>query len=249
MYEVSTSGPIWSRPAPGERRPSLTRDKIVASAMALVDAEGVAALSMRRIAQDLGVGTMTLYHYVRTKQELLELIDDAMMGELLVGDEELPAGDWRAGLTAIAMRSREVHRRHPWIVRTLDGLGNRIGPNGMRHFEQSLAAVAGTGLGPEDRLDIISLIDEYAFGYGLRAASDAGLEESGVFAEVARYVEAQLESGDYPHIEALFPPDADRADVWRRFEEIERDEARFRRGLDRLLDGIALDIERRGLSG
>jgi AcrR family transcriptional regulator len=142
-----STGPIWSRPAPGERRPSLTREKIVASAMALVDQEGIAALSMRRIAQDLGVGTMTLYHYVRTKDELLDLIDDAMMGELLLSDDELPPDDWRKGLTAIAMRSREVHRRHPWIIRTLDGLGNRIGPNGLRHFEQSLAAVAGTGLG------------------------------------------------------------------------------------------------------
>jgi AcrR family transcriptional regulator len=240
-----STGPIWSRPAPGERRPSLTREKIVASAMALVDQEGIAALSMRRIAQDLGVGTMTLYHYVRTKDELLDLIDDAMMGELLLSDDELPPDDWRKGLTAIAMRSREVHRRHPWIIRTLDGLGNRIGPNGLRHFEQSLAAVAGTGLGPEDRLDIISLVDEYAFGFGLRAASDTGHEETGAFAEIAAYVESQLDTGDFPHIEALFPPGVDRAEVWQRFEEIERDETRFRRGLDRLLDGIALDIDRR----
>jgi AcrR family transcriptional regulator len=215
--------------------------------MALVDEEGIAALSMRRIAQALGVGTMTLYHYIRTKDELLELIDDAMMGELHVDDDELPPDDWRAGLTAIAMRSREVHRRHPWIVRTVGGLGNRIGPNGMRHFEQSLAAVAGTGLGPEERLDVVSLVDEYAFGFGLRAASAADLDDGGSFAGIQGYVDAQLESGDFPHIEALFPPGVDRAEVWRRFEAIERDEDRFRRGLDRLLDGIALDLERRGL--
>jgi AcrR family transcriptional regulator len=239
------TGSIWSRPAPGERRASLTREQIAATAMALVDEEGVAALSMRRIAQALGVGTMTLYHYVRTKDELLELIDDAMMGELLVDDDELPADDWRAALTAIALRSREVHRRHPWV----GGLGNRIGPNGLRHFEQSLAAVAGTGLGPEERLDVVSLIDEYVFGFGVRAAvgpGDPGSEDS-VFREMRSYVEEQLKSGEFPHIEALFPPGVDRAEVWQRFQVLERDEHRFRRGLDRLLDGIALDLERRGL--
>jgi AcrR family transcriptional regulator len=243
-----SSEPIWARPAPGARRASLTRERIAAVAMLLVDEEGVEALSMRRIARVLGVGTMTLYHYVRTKEDLLALIDDAMMGELLVPDAELPADDWRTALIAIAERSREVQRRHPWILSALGGLGNRIGPNGMRHFEQSLAAVSSTGLGPEDRLDVISLIDEYVFGYGVRAVNDDDFREGGAFQEIQRYVEAQLDTGEFPHIEALFPPGADRAEIWRRFEAIERDELRFRRGLDRLLDGIALDLERRGLA-
>jgi hypothetical protein len=70
---------------------------------------------------------------------------------------------------------------------------------------------------------------------------------AGVMREVERYVDAQLDSGRFPHIQALFPPGTDRAEMWRRFEELETDEVRFRRGLDRLLDGIALDLERRGL--
>jgi AcrR family transcriptional regulator len=241
-----STGPIWARPAPGERKPSLSRERIAAAAIGLVDTEGLKALSMRRIAEDLGVGTMTLYHYVRTKDELIELIDDALMGELIVGEDELPAGDWRTGLTAIAMRSRAVHRNHPWVLRAVGGLGNRIGPNGMRHFEQSLAAVAGTGLGPEDRLDIVSLVDEYVFGYGLRAATDADPEHRSAFDDLREYVEAQLESGDFPHIQELFPPGSDRAEVWARFEAIELDEQRFERGLNKLLDGIALELERRG---
>lgn len=242
-----SSEPIWARRAPGERRASLTREGIAAAAMRLVDEEGVGALSMRRIAQALGVGTMTLYHYVRTKDELLELIDDAMMAELVVPDEEFPADDWRAALTAIAERSRETHRRHPWVLMALGPLGNRIGPNAMRHFEQSLAAVATTGLEPDDRLDIVSLVDEYVFGYGIRVAHEQDMRGEGVVQEIERYVEEQLHSGHFPHLKALFPPGVDRAEVWRRFEELERDETRFRRGLDRLLDGIALDLERRGL--
>ena len=83
---------------------------------------------------------MTLYHYVRNKDELLTLMDDAIMGELLVPDDELADG-WRAALTQIADRTRDVLSRHPW---TFDRLGDgRPGPNGMRHFEQSLRAVAG----------------------------------------------------------------------------------------------------------
>jgi AcrR family transcriptional regulator len=241
-----STGPIWTRPAPGERKPSLTRERIAAAAIALVDAEGLRALSMRRIAEELGVGTMTLYHYVRTKDELIALIDDALMAELLVDDDELPFPDWRTGLTAIAMRSRDVHRNHPWLLRAVGGLGNRIGPNGLRHFEQSLAAVAGTGLGPEDRLDVVSLVDEYVFGFGLRAATDSDPEHRSAFADMQGYVESQLESGEFPHIQELFPPGEDRAAIWARFEAIELDEQRFRRGLDKLLDGIALDLERRG---
>ncbi len=241
-----SSEPIWLRQEPGSRRPSLTRELIAHTAMALADAEGVKAVSMRRIAQELGVGTMTLYHYVRTKDELFALVDDAMMGELVLDDAELPADDWRAGLRAIAMRSREVQCRHPWIVEGLGALGTRIGPNGMRHFEQSLAAVAGTGLEAEERLDLVALVDEYVFGYSVRAAAEPN--PSGAWLEdIKEYVEAQLETGDYPHINGLFPEGVDRMETWKRLEALDRDEDRFRRGLDRLLDGIALDLERRGL--
>jgi AcrR family transcriptional regulator len=202
---------------------------------------------MRRIAQALGVGTMTLYHYVRTKDELLALIDDTIMGELLVDASELPADDWRKGLTAIALKTRELHRRHPWLISALGGLGNRIGPNGMRHFEQSLAAVAGTGLAPEDRLELVALVDEYVFGHALRAATDEHIADD-FRAEMRSFLEGQLATGDFPHIAALIPEGADLDEAWRRFEGVDQDEQRFVRGVELLLDGIALDLERRGLA-
>jgi AcrR family transcriptional regulator len=238
------SGPIWARPEPGERRASLTRERIARAAIELIDGQGVSALSMRRIAEALGVGTMTLYHYVRTKDDLLALIDDAVMGELLVEEAELPEEDWRAALRAIALQSRATLRRHPWLVTALGVFGNRIGPNGMRHFEQSLAAVAGTGLPPEERLEIVSLVDEYVFGYSLRAAGGLQVEE-GALEEMHAFVEAQLATGEFPHLEALVPPGMDFAEAWARFEAAERDEERFVRGLDRLLEGIERDLERR----
>src|SRR3954447_23595661 len=89
--------PIWARPAPGSRRPAYTREQIARTAIAIADAEGFEAVSMRRIAADLGAGTMTLYHYVGGKDELVALVSDAIMGEIVVPDDELPDG-WREGL-------------------------------------------------------------------------------------------------------------------------------------------------------
>jgi AcrR family transcriptional regulator len=238
------SGPIWARPEPGERRASLTRERIARAAIELIDGQGVSALSMRRIAEALGVGTMTLYHYVRTKDDLLALIDDAVMGELLVEEAELPEEDWRAALRAIALQSRATLRRHPWLVTALGVFGNRIGPNGMRHFEQSLAAVAGTGLPPEERLEIVSLVDEYVFGYSLRAAGSDQVDDAAL-KDMLTFVEAQLETGEFPNLQALVPPGMDFAEAWARYDAREQDEARFVRGLDRLLDGIERELERR----
>jgi AcrR family transcriptional regulator len=235
---------IWGRPQPGERRASLTRDQIARAAIDLIDVEGAAALSMRRIAQSLGVGTMTLYHYVRTKDELLQLIDDTVMGELVIPEAELPAEDWRQALTMIATRSREIFRRHPWTLSALGGLGNGPGPNAMRHFEQSLAAAAGTGLEPEACLEIVLLVDDYVFGHSLRATQEEHSEDEA--ADALAFVRELVAGGDFPHLASLFPPGDSIADTAKRFEAIEQDDTRFGRGLDRLLDGIALDLERRG---
>src|SRR6476469_7755923 len=125
---------IWTRPEPGTRRPKFTRDQLAAAALAIADAEGFTAVSMRRIAADLGAGTMTLYHYVRTKDELVALMDDAIMAEVLIPPGELPA-HWHGALTAIATRTWDVLMRHPWAPHHLQNAP--AGPNAMRHFEQS----------------------------------------------------------------------------------------------------------------
>src|SRR3954452_23863804 len=78
---------IWLRQEPSAARSAHTRSEIAAAALQLADAEGFEAVSMRRVAQALGAGTMTLYNYVRTKYELLALMDDAIMGEVLVSEE------------------------------------------------------------------------------------------------------------------------------------------------------------------
>ena len=83
--------PIWVRPEPGTRRARFSREQIAAAALAIADAEGFEAVSMRRIAAQLGAGTMSLYRYISTKDDLVTLMDDALMGESLVPEGELPA--------------------------------------------------------------------------------------------------------------------------------------------------------------
>jgi len=215
--------------------------------MRIADADGTDAVTMRRVATELGAGTMTLYHYVANKQELLALMDDAVMGELLIPDDEL-ADDWREAMAQIARRSYAVFRRHPWLVEHLGEEDDRGpgGPNGLRHFEQSLKVAASAGIDDFDRLELVALVDDYVFGHAIRAremAGDTQQREEHIAAMVG-YLQAQLATGEYPHIAELAGDD-----IRSNFERLARlaaDETRFERGLQRLLDGIALHLDRRG---
>jgi AcrR family transcriptional regulator len=235
---------VWARPDPAARRPRHTRELIAATALAIADADGIEAVTMRRVAAELDAGTMTLYHYVKSKAELIALMQDAIMAEQLVPEGELPA-DWRGALTAIAHRTRAMLRRHPWVSGLQSG-GGAAGPHALLHFEQSLAAVATTGLRAEDRLDLIAMIDDYVAGFVIKSDLEPGLES--VPAEAAptinAYLDEQLSTGQYPHIEALLG-DGDRLAALTRFVVAAYSaDQRFERGLTRLLDGVAQDVER-----
>jgi AcrR family transcriptional regulator len=230
---------IWTRTEPGTRRPKLSRDRIASAALAIADAEGFAAVSMRRIAGELDVGTMTLYYYVRTKDELVALMDDAIMSEVLIPAAEFPT-HWYEALTAVAERTWDVLMRHPWALQSLQNAP--AGPNAMRHFEQSLAAVADTGLDAPAKFALLAMVDDYVHGNVLRSAEmrSAGatpVDDEAIEAAV-RFGEAQLATGQFPHTQALFGED-DPRNVFPRLigDTSERD--RFRHGLSVLLDGVA----------
>src|SRR5215218_1642963 len=148
----SGSSPVWARSQReprdrGRRAAPQTREEVVLAALAVADDAGFDAVSMRNVAARLGVGTMTLYSYVSSKDDLLDLMFDEVMRELHL-PEPLPA-DWRQALIELSRRTREVWLRHPWLVSSI-GERSAFGPNSMRHVEQSLAAVSGLGLeGPD----------------------------------------------------------------------------------------------------
>jgi AcrR family transcriptional regulator len=145
------------------RARQLDKAGIAAAALAIADAEGFAAVSMRRVAQELGVGTMSLYYYAKSKAELISAMDDALMAEVLVPN--LPE-DWREALSAIAFRTRDVFIRHPWALSSMQSASPDV--NAMLHMEQCLEALAKTSMTTKEKLTLLALVDDFVFGYTLR---------------------------------------------------------------------------------
>lgn len=230
--------PIWTRPEPSGRRPSLSRQRIAATGVRIVNEEGFDALSMRRVAAALNTGAMTLYNYVRTKDELLALMHDELMAQILVPD--LPT-HWREALTVIARRTREVLIRHPWSMTALQEV--QFGPNAMRHHEQALAALADTWLDTTTKFELLALVDDYVTGNVLRAAESRKRKDVDP-ASVAAVIEfgmAQLRTGEFPHTAALLGDNADLTTLPEDTPGPVLDDPgmaeQFERGLGALLDG------------
>jgi AcrR family transcriptional regulator len=229
---------VWTRAEPGGRRPRFSREEIAAAAVRIADAEGFAAVSMRRLATELGAGTMTLYHYVRTKDELLTLINDTVMGEVaLPPGEELP-GNWREAMGVIAGRSRAALLRHPWMFDITDD--PPIGPNSVRHFDQSLQAVSSLDVSLTEKFDIVCTVDEYVFGHCLQERNNME-GEAMASEEMMSYCNALISTGDYPQLAGLVDEHG-LAETWALIGAHFRDEGRFERNLARLLDGIEANL-------
>jgi AcrR family transcriptional regulator len=237
--------PIWMRPEPTGRRGPRSRDDIAQAAVAVADAEGLEAVSMRRVASELGLGTMSLYHYVRSKDELLDLMGDRIIGGQLVDDTDLRRG-WREGLRAIAQATRANFERHPWMGGAMSPRPTTIpGPNAMHHVDQSLAAVAELRLDIRTQMEIIAVVDDYIIGFAVRSQRVAEYEEHLDEDTVAKWMDAafghlqaQIDSGEFPYLQDAVQ--ANRA-AGGKDEDLGRmasSEERFERGLELLLDGI-----------
>jgi AcrR family transcriptional regulator len=241
MSRGDRNAPIWTRSEPSARTPRLTRAQIAQSALAIADREGFEAVTMRRIAAELGVGTMTLYRYVRTKDDVVALMDDALMAQALVPDGELVTDDWRRALAAVARRTREVLVRHPWALTALQEA--QFGPSAMRHFEQSLAAVAGTGLASAAKFELLSLVDDYVFGNVLhtheaRLRTAMAAADPDTVRALVEYGMARLREGGFPHTAALLN-DAGPGEGSAPALDPETLDRQFERGLGAMLDGAA----------
>jgi AcrR family transcriptional regulator len=226
------------RQAPRRVR-SLSRDEIVAAAIKVADAEGSEAISMRRIARELGAGAMSLYWHVASKDELLDLMLDTVEGE-----QPFPAatGNWRTDLRALAVAHRGTLHRHQWLM---DFIGGRppLGPNTLRNLERSLALIDNLGLDTETAMNVLGTLATYVMGVVLREFRESQVElhdqeQLGHLSDderqafVTAHVERLRATGRFPHFLRIFDDgvDPDAAET--------RDE-RFEFGLDCVLDGIA----------
>lgn len=195
------------------RKPKLTREKIAATALAIADQEGFTAVSMRRVALELQVGTMSLYYYVKTKDDLIAAMDDALMGEALL--PSLPK-DWRRAMMEIAKRTHAVFIRHPWALVAM--LSAPPGLNAMRHTEQCLEALAETSMTAKQKITLLATVDDFVFGHALReAATDATID--------VEFARAKLATGAFPRLAEMFSGG-----------RIEAHQGRFDQGLLALLD-------------
>ncbi|WP_432985298.1 TetR/AcrR family transcriptional regulator [Dactylosporangium sp. CA-233914] len=231
---------LWGRaPAPAARRgprPKFTVPGIVAVAVALADAEGLAAVSMRRVAEQLGVTAMSLYTYVPSKAELLDVMVDAVSGEAVRDD--YAARGWRERLGEVARNNWELYRRHPWLLQVATSRPV-LGPNTIAKYDFELRSFEGTGVREVDSDLLLSLVLNYVTG-AVRAA---------VLADQAEQRTGQSETEWWAAwspllAEVLDParfPTAARVGQAAGEEYGAGDPARaFAFGLERVLDGIAL---------
>ena len=228
---------------PPRRDRGLSRDEIVRTAIAIADAEGPDAISMRRIARELNAGAMSLYWYVGSKEELLDLMLDAIEAEIEVPE---PSGDWRADLGAFAHRTRAALSRHQWAVEFI-GTRPPSRPNDVRNLERLLGLLEGTGV--DDArviLGIFMTVATFVIGAVIREAqevrfhreqerAEAALTDEQIQAERERYHKWFEASGDFPRIARLMASGIDPDDPDTRDE-------RFQFSLDCVLDGIAVRL-------
>jgi AcrR family transcriptional regulator len=171
---------LWGTPKAPSRgpKPALTLAGIVDAAIEIADAEGLEAVSMRRVAEALRVGTMSLYRYVPGKRELLALMRDTVFGT--VAPDGRAAAGWREQLERWAGEAWEMHRRHPWMLEL--GGGRRLpGPNEVARFEDALRTVDGIGLRGSEMVAVVTLVARVVESAARGAHEQARTErESGV---------------------------------------------------------------------
>lgn len=228
--------PPWQRlpeRAARRRRDPISRDAIVAAAIRLLDADGLDALSMRRIADELGTGAASLYWHVGSKDGLLDLIFDEIIGEGLESFPGPVSGDWREQLKDVARAQRAVTLRHPYIVRISIG---RIpmGPNALRYSERVLAILRAGGLPPDLAVKGSHLLIATVNGFTVDETGISDSESAPQTAETAAAAAmatdylASLPAEQFPNLVAL----ADQ------FGYADRD-AQFELLIDIFVDGLA----------
>ena len=231
---------VWmlpDRPARGPR-PAHSRDEIAAAAIKIADADGLEALTMRRVASEVGCGTMTLYRYVPTKDHLLDLMIDVTAGEAALPD--LPPGDWREGLRRVAEMQRDMLLRHPWLTSLQSGRPS-FGPNSLRNLEWAADGLNGLGLDVDQILIMVTTLLAFVLGAAVRELAEqeaqrrSGLSTQQWQERMAPYVATLMASGRYPTFNKII------SDARLPHSDGGPDEG-FALGLELVLDGLAAGL-------
>ncbi|MGW3604896.1 TetR/AcrR family transcriptional regulator [Micromonospora sp. NPDC005161] len=198
--------PIWARPERGSRgpAPAHSRDAIVAAAIALADKEGLAAVSMRAVATALGTGAGSLYRYLSSRDDLLDLMTDRVAGELRPYPRA--EGAWLDGMLLLARRQLALHRRHPWLTDVIHRPSG-IGPESLAWFDTCLRILEPVGCAVTSKFEAIAMVTGVV---SLFARSEA---------TAGSFTFAGTDLAAYPHLVAAFgqpSPPAPRTDLFER---------------------------------
>ncbi|MFC0860824.1 TetR/AcrR family transcriptional regulator [Sphaerimonospora cavernae] len=234
---------VWMRPERASRgpRPGFSRAQMTEVAIRVADAEGLEAISMRRIAAEIGSGTMSLYRYISGKDDLIDLMVDAVAVEYVPSEESLTGG-WRTDLRGLAVHTRAAMLRHPWTA-PLSVARHNSGPNGIASMEKALRMVDGLGLSIDGMMTVIGAVAAYVSGFVQAELAQAeALRRSGLtlaewMAGQLPFIQSVIAGGDYPLFTRMISEGG---------QDLVDSEDRFAYGLDRLLDGIAARLPASG---
>lgn len=182
--------PVVERP---EERPPLSRERVLRGAVAVADAGGIGALTMRSLARELGVKPMSLYYYVAGKAEILDGIVDLVFSEI---DLPSPGGNWQSQMRRRADSARRTLRRHPWAIGLMESRANP-GPATLRHHESTLATLRRAGFSVAMTAHAYALLDSYIYGFALQ---EAALPFNPQTATEATEAITERFAGEYPYL-------------------------------------------------
>ena len=181
----------------GQRRPPLTRQQVVMAAIELADSSGIESISMRRLAQELGVEAMSLYTHVRSKEDLFDGIADAVIGMIPFGDGAGDGADgWRASLRRMALAGRGVMLRHPWAPRVVE-TRTAPGPAALGYINAVLGTLREGGFTIAQAHQAIHILGSRALGFAQALFDDSG--DGDLDPETAARLQAQL-GATHPYV-------------------------------------------------
>lgn len=224
---------VRRRPRKGPK-PGLDLERIVAAAVGVAASEGIEAVSMSRVATELGSSAMSLYRYVAAKDELLALMIDAAFDTPVAAAP--PDEGWRAGMTRWAWTYHDALRRHPWVLRVPIS-GPPVTPNQIAWLEDGLRALGGTGLTEPEKLSVILLVSGYVRNEATLAA-DLQTASAPIMPRWGRQIAALTDPERFPALHAALATEV--------FDQDDDPDDEFMFGLERVLDGIEALVRRRG---
>ncbi|MET9803729.1 TetR/AcrR family transcriptional regulator [Streptomyces sp. NPDC006368] len=200
---------LWGSDEPGTRGPKrgLTLDRVVTAAIEVADAEGLDAVSMRRLSAELGVGTMSLYRYVPGKAELLDLMLDRVR-RARVDPDAPPPPDWRHAVETMARTNLDLYRRHPWLLK-VNQARTVLGPGALQGLELALTGLKSMGLTDPETVSVILAVESFVSGIvrmeadAVQAAKETGVSDEEFWKRQEPVLSRAMASGDYPLIAAL----------------------------------------------